>query len=379
MSAEEISDWSGPYQYITHHAVLKDSITTPVRVVTNSSFNNGGQSLNSCIASGPNSLNPMLDVMIRFRSYEVAIQFDLSKAYNTLRTGPVEKHLRRFLWRFDPTQSWQEFALDRVHFGDACAATQLEVAKNMVAELGRHIDPQAAKRIKFDMYVDDGMTGGSRKQVSKFVGKKDVDGRFSGSIQKILRLGNFTVKAFGISGEPQSEEAGLMGNKVLGYKYNLETDMLSVQFNINVSKKKRSVRQYADLTLGDLDKLRSLKLSKRILLGVTNSFGDFLGIASPFTIRFKDQMRKLFMLEDPLSWDDTIPEYLQEEWVCLITEALKVGCLDFPRSTRPPDTVPGIGPILVGCSDFGTYGYDARVYLRWKISNIEHDKESYAA
>ena len=114
LSEEEISDWSGPYQYITHHAVLKDSMSTPVRVVTNSSFNNGGQSLNSCIASGPNSLNPMLDVMIRFRSYEVAIQFDLSKAYNTLRTGPVEKHLRRFLWRFDPTQSWQEFALDRV-------------------------------------------------------------------------------------------------------------------------------------------------------------------------------------------------------------------------------------------------------------------------
>ena len=93
LSSQEIAEWSGPHQYITHHCVLKDSVTTPVRVVTNSSFNYHGNSLNSFIASGPNSLNPMLDVMIRFRFYEVAIQFDLSKAYNTLRTGPVEKHL----------------------------------------------------------------------------------------------------------------------------------------------------------------------------------------------------------------------------------------------------------------------------------------------
>ena len=90
LSEEEMASWSGPCQYITHHAVLKDSVTTPVRVVSNSSFNNGGNSLNSCLATGPNSLNPMMDVMMRFRCRLVGIQFDLAKAYNTLRTGPVE-------------------------------------------------------------------------------------------------------------------------------------------------------------------------------------------------------------------------------------------------------------------------------------------------
>ena len=321
----------------------------------------------------------MLDVMIRFRSYEIAIQFDLSKAYNTLRTGPVEKHLRRFLWRFNPSEDWQVFALDRVHFGDACAATQLEVAKNMVAEMGRDIDPEAARRIEMDMYVDDGLSGGSRDQVSRFVGYKDADGEFTGTMQKILKLGNFTVKAFGTSGEAPTDETELMGNKVLGYKYDLQNDMLAVQFNINLSKKKRSVRESKDLSVDDLHTLRSLKLSKRILLGVTNSFSDFLGMASPFTIRFKDQMRKLFTLDEPLSWDDEVPEYLKEDWINLIAEALHVGCLEFPRSTRPPGADPGVGPTLIGCSDFGAYGYDARVYLRWKLIGGDFGDESYAA
>ena len=102
LTEEEIGSWSGPFQYITHHAVLKDSVTTPVRVVSNSSFNNAGNTLNSCLATGPNSLNPMMDVMLRFRCRPVAIQFDMAKAYNTLRSGPVERHVRRFLWRFDP-------------------------------------------------------------------------------------------------------------------------------------------------------------------------------------------------------------------------------------------------------------------------------------
>ena len=379
LSKEELSEWSGPYQYISHHGVLKDSKTTPLRVVTNSSLNNGGNSLNSCIASGPNSLNPMLDVMIRFRTYEVAIQYDLSKAYNTLRTGPVEKHLRRFIWRFDPSQEWQEYALDRVHFGDACAATQLEVAKNLVAEKGKQIDPEAAKRIKHDMYVDDGLTGCRRDQISRFVGEKQSDGIYSGSIQKILKLGNFSIKAFGVSGTVQREEDNLMGSKVLGYGYNIQSDMLSVMFRINVSRKKRSVREFPDLTIEDVNQLKCQKLSKRILLGITNSFGDFLGIASPFTIRFKDEMRKLFLLEEPLNWDDEVPENYKDQWINLIVEALETGSLDFPRSTRPANAAPDVGPTVVGCSDFGSFGYDARVYLRWKLSDSSLLEDSYAA
>ena len=184
------------------------------------------------------------------------------------------------------------YALDRVHFGDACAATQLEVAKNMVADKGLNIDKQAARRIKYDMYVDDGLSGGTPKQVRRFVGKKDADGCYNGTFSKILEIGNFKVKAFGISGQVETEESNLIGNKVLGYDYNLQNDMLSVRFSINLSKKRRSVRSEPNLMLSDIETLRTKTLSKRILLGMTNSFCDFLGIASPFTIKFKVLMRQ---------------------------------------------------------------------------------------
>ena len=36
LNQQEMLDYAGPVQYITHHAVLKDSSSTPLRVVTNS-------------------------------------------------------------------------------------------------------------------------------------------------------------------------------------------------------------------------------------------------------------------------------------------------------------------------------------------------------
>ena len=85
LTQEEMDEWAGPVNYITHHSVMSaSSASTPVRMVSNSSF--GNPSLNSILMKGPNSLNSMMDIMLRWRSWDVAIQYDLAKAYNTMHT-----------------------------------------------------------------------------------------------------------------------------------------------------------------------------------------------------------------------------------------------------------------------------------------------------
>ena len=68
LSDSEMIEYTGPINYITHHGVMKDSVTTPLRVVTNSSKKNGKFSLNDLMPKGPNSLNDMMAVMLRFRT-----------------------------------------------------------------------------------------------------------------------------------------------------------------------------------------------------------------------------------------------------------------------------------------------------------------------
>ena len=118
LSQEELDSYKGPITYISHHVVEKDSVTTPLRIVSNSSLKNGGKSLNDCLITGPNSLDFMFDCRLSFRWHECALVFDLTKAYNQFKTGLVERHLRRMIWRFSPDELQMDFGVDCVAFGD---------------------------------------------------------------------------------------------------------------------------------------------------------------------------------------------------------------------------------------------------------------------
>ena len=127
-----MKEWDGPVHYLTHFPVIKpSSVTTKVRIVANSKMKNRhtGLSLNDVVEPGPNSLTPLLDVLIQFRGLEVGLLFDLCKAYQQLVTGDMERHLRLFVYRSSPEEPWEVYCYDRVTFGDVIAALCLELAK----------------------------------------------------------------------------------------------------------------------------------------------------------------------------------------------------------------------------------------------------------
>ena len=63
-----------------------------------------------------------------------------------------------------------------------------------------------------------------------------------------------------------------------------------------------------DLTIHDINKLKTLKLTKRNLLGVRAGIFDPLGIAVPFTIKLNIGIKQLFDTDKNLEWDEKIPE-----------------------------------------------------------------------
>ena len=366
LTKEEKDNWRGPVNYISHHGVFTDSTTTPLRVVTNSSLNNGGRSLNDCLPTGPNSLNPMMDIMLRFRCHEVGMIFDLTKAYNSLHTGPIERNLRRFVYRFNPEDEWEDYAFDCVAFGDNPAANCLEIGRNLTADAGAHIDPIAARKLKEDSYVDDNLSGGTAEDVARMKGVKLANGMFSGTMQQILDMGSLKAKVFVSSGDTDEELMNLIGNKALGYHWKASSDMMAVSFPIYLTNKRKKARTQPPLCKDTLGLLETTSLSKRVCLGITNGILDFLGIACPFTLRFKLLMRQLFeSAYNKLEWEDKVPEEVMEAWKILISEAVLSECIVFPRCARPPSAIGN--PLLVSFSDGAFPAYSASVYLQWQI------------
>ena len=74
-------------------------------------------------------------------------------------------------------------------------------------------------------------------------------------------------------------------------------------------------------------------------------------------------MKKLYEAEVPLLWDDEIPNKLRDSWISLISEALIVDELLFPRCTKPKGAVGG--PTIVGFGDGSLAAFAAVVYLIW--------------
>ena len=61
---------------------------------------------------------------------------DLKKAYQSIYTGDMELHLRKFLYRRSTKDQWEDLAFTRATFGDVAAGLVLEVAKRPSGRTG---------------------------------------------------------------------------------------------------------------------------------------------------------------------------------------------------------------------------------------------------
>ena len=302
---EEDLQYKGPIHYITHFGVINlDSLSTSLRIVSNSASKNQHSrlSLNDCMEDGPNTLNGLLQVLVGWRSLEVGLLYDLSKAYQRMKTRIKEKNLRRLVWRPRPGEAWKHFGYDCANFGDKLAPLALEIGKKKTAEEGEKIDSMAAEQLLTLTYVDDNCGGGSEEDVKRMVGLKEEE---PGTISRILKKCNFQAKAFVTSGMEKSEEAGALGEKVLGVRYCAVTDKLTMKLKPVVLSPGARVRT-AKLASSDLlVKIQKgqTKMTKRMALSFVNGQYDPLGLLAPVSLKLKLRLKQLYRPERKYEWD----------------------------------------------------------------------------
>ena len=202
ITPQEMESWTGVVNYVTIHGVPKpESKSTALRLVSNSSLRNKmsqGVSYNDLLVKGPNGLQPLVQVQIDFRTLHQVVIWDYKKAYNSVHTGEEELHARRIVHRDNDDEEWQTLGIDRMHFGDKCAATGLEVGKEMTADKGEDVFPETVKQLKRG-YIDDGLGGGSREMVDRLIGEEKQEKalrtwQYGGTVAQIMKRGNFHVK-----------------------------------------------------------------------------------------------------------------------------------------------------------------------------------------
>ena len=318
---------------------------------------------------GPNTLSNQWEILNKWRSYEVGMCSDITKAYYSLRTGEVEKHVRRVVWRYGVQGApWKVFGFRTVSFGDRPAAALLEIALKKTANISRELDPEAADRILNDRYVDDFASGGTPTQVSRFIGNELEDFQCDGTLPTILSKGSFRLKVIVGSGEQNPQKLAKLGKKVLGLGYEATSDKIYIDLSVSMStggKKNGKVTLSRDSL--PYTYIRNW-LTKSSILGIINGIYDPLGLAAPITIKLRVEFRNLFRADSTLGWDDLIPSVVDQDlWLALIKMLVEAGKVTFPRATTPPNAVGK--PQLICYFDGSDVAFATAIYIRWTLSD----------
>ena len=86
--------------FIPHRPVFKPgSSTTPVRPVFDASCKTkNGPSLNDCLQKGPNLMELILALLLRFREKKIGVISDIRKAFLMVEVEEEDRNFLKFLW-----------------------------------------------------------------------------------------------------------------------------------------------------------------------------------------------------------------------------------------------------------------------------------------
>ena len=91
--------------YLPHHPVLNPNKTGKVRRVLNGASKYHGASLNKSLLVGPDLLQNLIFVLLRFRQHKYAVSADIEGIFLQVGVREEDQPSLRFLWREDPTSS----------------------------------------------------------------------------------------------------------------------------------------------------------------------------------------------------------------------------------------------------------------------------------
>lgn len=98
LTRKEAEEKSSKMWYLPHNPVLNPNKPGKVHVVFDAAAKCGGTSLNDKLLQGPDLINNLAGVLIRFRQEKVALIADVQAMFHQVRVTPDDCDALRFLW-----------------------------------------------------------------------------------------------------------------------------------------------------------------------------------------------------------------------------------------------------------------------------------------
>jgi hypothetical protein len=333
-----------PRFYLPHHAVFREtSSTTKLRVVFDGSCkSSSGLSLNDLLYTGPRVQQELFHILLRFRTFPVAVCADAEKMFRQIRVHPDDADLQRILWRNSPSEPIETYRLVTVSYGTASAPYLSTRVLRQLALDEKTNFPLASRVCLRDFYVDDLMSGESSElkaeELTSQLSKMMLRGGFrlhkwSSNVPAVLKSIPSDSRAINQSLPIENSET----IKVLGIVWHPGTDTF-----------------HASITICDHQ-----GLTKRKILSDIARLFDPMGWLAPVVIIAKIFIQELW--SQNLGWDEVLSDSLSSRWRKFHSELPLLANFTLPRfvlCTQPIDIQ------LHAFCDASEKAYCAVVYIR---------------
>ena len=265
--------------YLPHRPVIREeSITTKIRpVFDGSATDQNGLSINDALYTGPKLQNDIVDILIRFRTHQVALTADISKAFLQIQLSEEDKDSCRF---FLPTEngSLRVMRFRRLPFG--LNSSPFILNGTLKVHLSKY-NSKTAEELKRNLYVDDLLTGEDNATAANLLYREANQIMQDASMP--LAKWRSNVKEFKDSNIPET--------KVLGLFWDSETD---------------------EFHYGGIKIPVEVVVTKRLILSCIARVFDPLGYISPYIIKAKILFQEAWF--QGLEWDQEVTPQINEEF-----------------------------------------------------------------
>ena len=117
LSQEEVNRTSPITNYIPHHGIQNPNKPGKLRVVFDAAAYFNNSCLNDHLLSGPDLLNNLVGVLLRFREGKYAAVSDIEQMFHQINVRPEDQDALRFLWRDDKTKAIEDHIMCIQIFG----------------------------------------------------------------------------------------------------------------------------------------------------------------------------------------------------------------------------------------------------------------------
>jgi hypothetical protein len=265
--------------FLPHRPVFKpESLTTPVRPVFDASCKVGkNRSLNQCLEKGPNMLELIPAILLRFREKKIGVVADIRKAFQMIGVAEEDRNFQKFLWWEDDNKKiLKHYRHSRVVFGMNCSPFILAAILELHLDRVTTEDRKVAEMLKNSLYVDNVVISLDDEEQMKEFQKKAI---------AIFEDAKMELRQWESSLDNSRE---LASTNVLGLKWLKEEDLLTC----NVPK----VKDFEGM------------ITKRKVLSVVSQVFDPIGYLCPGVLHPKILLQNSWAQN--LDWDK---EWRQEE------------------------------------------------------------------